>query len=192
MDAESKIQLEMVWPSGQQPPSAASLLQANYHLRLFRSGDEPAFFTLMARAGWPDWDEERLVPWRPRIVADSWFVAEHRPTGALVATAMGLDDPTEWHPSGGELGWVAADPDHRGRGLGMAVCAAVTARLLRAGFGDVHLYTEDFRLAALKTYLKLGYLPFVFTPEILPRWQTVCERLPWPYTPYRWPTAPAP
>ncbi len=189
MESETKIQLEMVWPSGPQPPAADSLLHRGYRLRLFRAGDEPAFFALMARAGWPGWDEERLAPWRPRIVPESWFLAEHEPSGVAAATAMGLDDPTDWHPSGGELGWVAADPDHRGRGLGLAVSAAVTARLLDAGYRDVHLYTEDFRLAALKTYLKLGYLPFVFAPDILPRWRRVCERLPWPYTPERWPRA---
>ena len=68
----------------------------------------------------------------------------------------------------------------------MAVCRH--RRLLAEGYRDVHLYTEDFRLAALKTYLKLGYLPFVLAPDVLPRWQDVCGRLAWPYTPALWPT----
>jgi mycothiol synthase len=65
----------------------------------------------------------------------------------------------------------------------MAVCAAVTARLIAAGYRDIHLYTEHWRLAALKTYLKLGYVPFLYAERMAPRWAAVCEQLGWPFTP---------
>jgi mycothiol synthase len=100
---------------------------------------------------------------------------------------MGLHNHTDQYPFGGELGWVGSDPAHAGQGLGMAVCAAVTARLIAAGYGNIHLYTEHWRLAALKTYLKLGYVPHLFTPELHARWQTICTQLGWPFTPNAWP-----
>ena len=81
---------------------------------------------------------------------------------------------------------MEADPDHAGRGLGLAVSAAVTARLLQAGYRHIHLYTEHWRLAALKTYLKLGYVPFLYLPEMLARWRALCPQLPWPFTPEPW------
>ena len=104
----------------------------------------------------------------------------------IVATAMALDDHSELHPSGGELGWLAGDPAHAGKGLGLAVCAAVTARFMGAGYRDIHLYTEHWRLAALKTYLKVGYIPFLYAPEMPERWQVICGRLQWPFTPEVW------
>lgn len=94
-----------------------------------------------------------------------------------------MHDHTEQHPFGGELGWLAADPAHAGRGLGMAVSAAVTGRLISAGYRNIHLYTEEWRLAAIKTYLKLGYIPFLFAPEMAGRWRKVCAQLQWPFGP---------
>ena len=110
----------------------------------------------------------------------------HEESGEIVATAMGLHDHSADHPFGGELGWVAADPAHAGHGLGLAVCAAVTVRLIQAGYRAIHLYTEPWRLSALKTYLKLGYMPFLYQPGMAARWQTICEQLGWPFTPEAW------
>ena len=63
---------------------------------------------------------------------------------------MALHLPLEYHPCGGELGWVAGDPEHKGSGLGFAVCAAVTRRLLEIGYRNIYLLTDDFRLPAIK------------------------------------------
>jgi len=183
------VQLEMVWPTGRRAPNPGDVTPTGYRLRPGGSPDQPGLFTLMARAAWPGGDRRRLEISLSRVVPGSWHVAESTQGGPIVASALGLDDPTPWHPNGAELGWVAADPDHRGRGLGLAVCAATTARLLEAGYPNVHLYTDDWRLAAIKTYLKLGYLPLIFAREVLARWRAVCDGLRWPYTPAAWPTA---
>ena len=148
--------------------------------------DYQLFFEVMALAGWPGWDETRLAPWMARIPPGSWFMAVHVASDQIVATAMGLHDHSDDHPFGGELGWVASNPAHQGQGLGLAVCAAVTRRLLEMGYPNVHLYTEHYRLAAIKTYLKLGYLPFLYLPEMAERWRVICDQLAWPYEPARW------
>jgi mycothiol synthase len=186
MDSKLPEQLQMVWPRRlfQSPPR--SQLSSGYALRTFRPGDEPRFFQIMELSGWPGWNAQKLRPWIPRILPESWFLAIHQESDLIVATAMGVHDPTDRHPFGGELGWVASDPAHRGRGLGQAVSAAVTARLIEAGYREIHLYTDDFRLPALKTYLKLGYVPFLFKPEMAERWRQICARLPWPFTPETW------
>ena len=54
--------------------------------------------------------------------------------------------------------------------------AAVTARLIGAGYHDIHLDTEDERLAALKVYLKLGYVPFLYSAGMEDRWQAVLQQ----------------
>lgn len=185
-NSEPYIQLQMVWPAGRREEPPPVHLPPGYTLRTYRRGDEPRFFHLMALAGWPGWDDEKLQPWLLRIPPECWFMVIHDESGELVASAMGLHDHSDLHPFGGELGWVAADPAHGGKGLGAAVCAAVTARLLQAGYTDIHLYTEDWRLAALKTYLKLGFLPFLLAPDMAERWRSVCMQLAWPFTPERW------
>ena len=181
-------QLQMVWPERlmDEPPEVT--LPRGYALRTFEWGDEPRFCELMALAGWPGWDEEKLQPWLERTLPDGWFFAAHAASDEIVASAMCLHSHSTLHPFGGELGWLAGDPAHAGKGLGRAVCAAVTARFIDAGYTDIHLYTEDFRFAALRTYLRLGYVPFLFLPEMEERWRAVCEQVGWRFAPEEWPS----
>lgn len=185
-ETQPYLQLQMVWPEQRFATLPTVMVPPGYTLRTYRRGDEAGFYRVMALAGWPGWDDDKLRPWIARIPPESWFMVSHDATNAIVATAMGLHDHADDHPFGGELGWVAADPAHHGRGLGTAVCAAVTARLIAAGYRNIHLYTEHWRLAALKLYLKLGYVPFLYAPEMPERWRVICRQLGWPYTPEQW------
>jgi len=184
-EGEYSTQLRMIWPEHllDAPPLQ---LPPGYSLRPYRPGDEPRFFKIMELAGWPGWNEETLRPWRERILTGGWFMAVQERSGAIVATGMAFRDRCEFGRQGGEIGWIAADPAHWGKGLGLAVSAAATTRLIEEGYRDIHLYTEDWRLVALKTYLKLGYIPFLYTPDMLERWRTVCTQLQWPFTPEKW------
>jgi mycothiol synthase len=179
-------QLQMVWPEHLLAAPPTVRLSPGYNLRAYQPGDEVRFYEVMALAGWPGWNDERLQPWIARILPEGWFMAVHQQSSLIAASAMALHSHSEQHPFGGELGWVAGDPAHAGRGLGMAVCAAVTARFIEAGYRHIHLYTEHWRLAAIKTYLKLGYVPFLYLPEMPERWQTLCAQLNWPFTPELW------
>ena len=176
----------MIWPRDllDAPPSVQP--PAGYSLRTYRPGDEARFFEVMALAGWPGWDAETLHPWRERLLPAGWFMAVHDGSREIVATAMALRDCSEFGRQGGEVGWVACAPDHRGQGLGTVVSAAATARCLAEGYGDVHLYTEDRRLAALKIYLRLGYQPLLYAPDMADRWRAICAQLGWPFTPKKW------
>ncbi len=189
-DGSTYTQLQMVWPEhlAQTPPPVH--LPPGYALRTYRFGDEPRFYQIMDLAGWSGWNDERLRPWIARILPDGWYFAVLETSSEAVATAMALHGHSDQHPFGGELGWVAADPAHTGKGLGMAVCAAVTARFIAAGYRNIHLYTEHWRLAALKTYLKLGFVPFLYLPEMPERWRAICAQLQWPFTPEAWRSLP--
>jgi len=183
---EAYTQLQMVWPEQRLNTPPAVRLPPGYTLRTYQPGDEPRFYQVMELAGWPGWNGDRLRPWLLRMLPEGWFMAVHEESSEIAATAMALHDHTWLHPFCGELGWVAGDPAHAGQGLGLAVCAAVTARFMAVGYCQIHLYTEDFRLPALKTYLKLGYIPFLSTPEMPERWRTICAQLRWPFTPEAW------
>jgi mycothiol synthase len=122
-----------------------------------------------------------------KVLPDGFFLVEHEPTRQIVATAMATHNPSPLHPFGGELGWLAGSPEHAGQHLGQVVCAAVTARFLRAGYRRIYLKTNDWRLPAIVTYLQLGYVPLLYAADMTERWQVLCAKLDWPYTPSDWP-----
>ncbi len=177
--SKKEIQISMVWPEEKLGVPPEPVLPDGYILRQYEPADEEAYLELTRRAGF-DWGIERFNEMRPKIIPDGIFVIEHEATGTLVATSFCKNEPSEKHPAGGELGWVAGDPDHAGQGLGVAVCAAVTARFIEAGYRDIYLITQDWRLPAIKTYLKLGYEPEIDSNEMTDVWETIFQNLNWP------------
>lgn len=181
MTTPAPEQLRMLWPTDRLHLPPTPTIHPDYDLRTYRPGgeDEAGWYRLMELAGFGVWDEARLAPIYARILPRGWFFAVHRETGALAAAAMACHEHRLLHPFGGALNWVCGDPAHRGKGLGMAVCAAVTARLLAAGYENVFLLTDDFRLPAISIYLRLGYRPFLFAADMEDRWRAVYEALGW-------------
>ena len=144
-----------------------------YRLRQFADADASGYLTLMAKAGFQGWDEKRLAQTTRSVLPGGFFVIEHCSTGNIVATATAQHNPRDFHPQGAEMGWVAGDPEHKGKGLGLAVCSAATARLVRIGYNHIYLLTDDFRLPAIKTYLKIGYAPFIAAEGMVERWKKI-------------------
>lgn len=107
-------------------------------------------------------------------------------SGAIVASSMATHDHTWLKPFCGEVGWTVTDPAHRGKGLGTAVVSAVTRRFIDAGYRNIHLYTEIWRLAALKIYLNAGYIPLLDEPTAPGRWRRICKQLEFPFVPEKW------
>ena len=188
MSAEKpKQQLKLVWPQHllNSPPTVH--VPTGYTLRTYQPGDESGFYKVMDLAGFKDWDDDTLRPWLLKILPDGWFLIVHQTSAEIVATAMANHNPRELHPFAGELGWVAGHPDHAGKGLGMAVCASVVHRLLKAGYRNIYLNTDDWRLPAISIYLRLGWVPFLYAPDMEERWRVVCSQVGWAFTPQDWP-----
>lgn len=167
-------QLHMVFPEDKLERVSPPDIPAGYRLRTFREGDEQAYIQLMRRCGFEGWDAFASV--LQMALPEGLFFIVHEASGEIVATAVSNHRPKSMHPSGGELGWVAVDPDHRGKGLGRAVCSAVLRRMNRAGYSRVYLSTDDHRLAALKVYLKLGFVPFPVADDQEQRWRAVFNK----------------
>ena len=187
LSARRRPQLHMLWPESplRSPPPFTP--PDGLQLRTYRRGDEPALVYLMGRAGFAGWGAARVTECMGRALPDGYFVVAETDTNRIVAATLAAHNPSPLHPSGGELCWVAADPDYRRRGLGYAVCAAATCRLLRAGYRRIYLKTDDFRLPAINLYLRLGYVPFLFEESMAARWEKICDRLERSCTPEAWP-----
>jgi mycothiol synthase len=184
--------LQMVWPLTVSAAEIALTVPAGYVLQVYQPGDEFEFFTLMERTGFKGWTTEIFQDWLQKILPDGFYFIRHQATGKMAATAMGCHNPTPLHPFGASLSCVGADPDYQGLGLGHVVSLAVTRRLVAAGYKAIYLETQDWRLPAVKTYLKIGWVPFLYQPDMPERWQAVCAQLKWPYQPEAWPALSGP
>ena len=178
--------LQMVWSRDRYFTPPTWPVPAGYFLRTYQEGDALDFFVLMERAGFPGWNMIEFEKWCLKILPDGFFFVIDSATGKLAATAMACHNPTALHPFGATLSCVAADPLHRGRGLGYVVSAAVTQRLLQAGYLNIYLETDDWRLAAIKTYLNMGWVPLLYRQDMPARWEKICATLDLRYTPETW------
>ena len=180
---QKKPQLQMIWPEARLDDPPAWPAPDGYTLRPARVGDETAYAELLKEADLASWDASQAAAQMEAALPDGLVFAVCKNDDALVATAIAQPKPTELHPSGGELGWVAVVPAHRGKGLGGCISVAATRRFIEEGFRDIYLRTHDYRLPAIKTYLKMGYRPLLFTEGMEERWRDVCRELDVDYGP---------
>lgn len=166
-------------------PDPEALLASGYVLRTRRDDDLPKLADLMNRA-FPEigWDEKRTYN---ALIADetvkTTYVIEHGDT--LVATASARWQPDRY-PDEGYVHWVGADPEHRGKQLGLIVSVATLREFATWGAKGSILHTDDFRIPAIRVYLKLGFVPVVDHATHIPRWAKLrkaladyAEVLPW-------------
>jgi mycothiol synthase len=100
---------------------------------------------------------------------------EQEGTPVAVAAAWQRD---KWPPGTGYLHYVAVLPEARGQGLGYWVSLAALHQMRRDGNTRAVLETQDERLPAIKTYLKLGFAPDLTGHESYPvRWEKILARL---------------
>lgn len=122
------------------------------------------------------WDDRRagaaLAGERPVLAAGTYLILA---AGRAVATACTI--PPTPAESRSELGWVAVAPSHQGRGLGLQVCRAVLWYARRRGWPATTLNTNDWRLPAIRTYLKLGFEPEFTHASHRARWQAIRRQL---------------
>lgn len=168
-------QLQMIWDRSRA--GHGRRIDPGYALRGFRSGDEEAYIKLMNCAGFNTWSRDHLNAVLKNAVPNGIVFAEHIASSRIAATAMGWYKPSAILPDAYEMGWVAADPEHRGKGLGQCVVAAVTQVLAEHGEKTIYLLTDDWRLPAIKGYLLVGYVPLYHAPDMKKRWADVFLKL---------------
>jgi mycothiol synthase len=162
-------QLRMLWPTGCMPRMPR--IPKGYRLRTWRDGDAEGYRSVMLAAGFEPWPEENIVEVLKASLPNGLFFVIHEAEDRIVATSVACHNPIDHHPFGGELGWVAVDPMHRGHGLGAVTSTAVVRRFQRAEYQTIYLRTDDFRLPAIRLYLAMGFRPFLFEADMEARWK---------------------
>jgi ribosomal protein S18 acetylase RimI-like enzyme len=94
----------------------------------------------------------------------------------VAATASARRLPGHY-PEAGYVHYVGARVSDRGRRLGELVTRRVLVHFVAAGLDQAVLETDDFRLPAVRTYLRLGFVPEPRTPGDARRWSKVLRNL---------------
>ncbi len=168
-------QLEMLRDTLKNLP--AIRIPDGYGLRTYRSGDEAAWCAIMEGNVGRDWTpetcREKLVN-DPRFLPESLFFAtiDSRPVGSACAWSRDLTERVV-----GEVHMVAVLENQRGKGLGHLVNAAVLHRLKDLDYRQAHLLTDDWRLAAVRSYLTAGFRPLHTHDSHAKRWSDIFIRL---------------
>ena len=184
-------QLRMVWPTARLSTPPAVQPPPGYSVRLCTPDDESRHVEIMELAGWDGWADAYGDMALQTVLPRSWFLAVLDASKTPVASAMCCHNYKRTTPCWGSVGWVGCDPEHTGHGLGGVLTSAVVARFLDIGYEKIDLYSEDFRLPALKTYLSVGFLPLLYTDDMEARWRVVCDAVRWPFEPDGWLTCSA-
>jgi mycothiol synthase len=181
--------LYLLWPRLKRD-APDTCVPNGYTLRTYCESDEQGLLNLQGSDGEP-LTREQWHQYRDMVLPNGLFLVEGVRSSEFVATAGAVHNPNpgrHYFPSGGELGYLIVDRDHRSRGLGRAVCAAVIGRFLSAGYENIRVCVQEHRLAAIRLYLRLGFEPFLHSAEVEHRWQRVCESIRAPYTTDQWPS----
>lgn len=187
MNLQDKKQLMMLRFAA---PAPLVPLPEGWAVRPMRPGEGETWSTIVQAAGF--FTDSGLSPaalWEKEMGSDAMVKAENvffacNGDGTSVATASARFVPDEQlgelpKVTGGLgcLHYVAAVPGCRGVGAGSAVSAAVIRRLDELGIENCMLTTDDFRLPAIKSYLRLGWVPVLYAPDMPERWKKVLENL---------------
>jgi GNAT superfamily N-acetyltransferase len=168
-------QLEMLRDHMDDLPEVA--VPMDYEMRTFQSGDEQAWCDIMEGNVGRNWTTELFAERMssdPRFSADGLFFAtyEGRPVASACAWRASVEEEVV-----GNVHMVGAFGEHRGKGLGHLVNAAVLNKLKKQGFQKAHLKTDDWRLPAINSYLKAGFDPLNTHISHAERWDIILERI---------------
>lgn len=152
-------------------------LPDGYVLRAFKEDDNIASLATTLTLSFEDpWSVERVrtdLTEAPDVHAV--YVVTWQDTIIATTSSRGY----ERFPRSGYVHWVGTHPEHRGKGLAPALLARVLQDFVERDYPDAILETDDFRIPAIKTYLKFGFLPVydVAGEDHRKRWAEILQKL---------------
>jgi mycothiol synthase len=170
----SEPQLFMRLPElGDLPPAPPH--GPSYALRTAVPADYGQLAELLSEAFDEMWDTKRVAAeFSPDNGVEATYVVVS-PAG-VVATAAARSLPDQY-PDAGYVHYVGVRVSERGRRLGEVVTRRVLVHFAAAGLDQAVLETDDFRLPAVRTYLRLGFVPESRVPGDTHRWSKVLRNL---------------
>ena len=100
-----------------------------------------------------------------------FFVVEN---GQAVATLTVICDCDKKE---GYVHMVACRESARGKGYGTLLCSLAETVLKNEGMETAYLTTDDWRVPAIKSYLRIGFEPDLSTEDFKQRWSKIFEQI---------------
>lgn len=180
MGKEHKLpQLEMKRPNLDHLPELQ--VPEGFRCRHYQEGDQQIWnevidLSFEREKGSSNFDKEMRgnEHFRPERV---WFIVADDGRGAATASCWAW--ATEDHDRG-QLHMVGTHPDFAGKKLGRLASLAAMYQAVLEGRTYMALQTDEWRHGALKTYLRLGFQPFVSHESHPDRWRKTLDQLDWP------------
>lgn len=147
-----------------------------YALRNYRPGDEAGLARIYEASSLGTETAEKVranMVEHPCFKPERLFVVEHE-TGLVGTASAWLRDDL---PNSGYLHMVGLLPEHRGKRLGALVSVASIRYSRQEGFSRQSLDTDDWREAAVRLYLDLGFRPVMLDDTHPERWRVLGEKL---------------
>lgn len=150
-------------------------LEPGYQLRHYAPGDEADWNSLVGECFGGGYDFDTTLGRDTLFLPERVLFIEYE--NEIVATASAWRTPPLWGEHTGVVHMVAASPRHAGHRLGYLVSLAVLHQFVSEGLHHAVLRTDDFRLPAIVTYLKLGFKPYLDSPDHAGRWDAIYQNL---------------
>ena len=171
MPKEEKPPQLVMWYTRTDAPIVEEVRKCS--VRIYRKGDEKQWLALLQANGQLGaWDRARL----DAVLVETHLQYFVECQGRLAA-CTGLNDRERDDKPCWEIGWVAVHPDFQGMGLGKLITGAALTRALELGGRPIYLLTDDFRVPALRCYLKLGFVPGDGHDSYRDRWRAIFDGL---------------
>lgn len=163
-----KPQLVMFRPTLDNLP--AIQLPAGYKIRTFQPGDEKAWEFIINNSFKYNSNFEKEIKSQKYFSPERIIFICHGDTPVATATAW---HRPEWGQYMGYLHMVGALSSHGGKGLGFQASLAALHQMKKEDRLATILETDDFRIPAIKTYLRLGYKPLLIHENQGKRWDKI-------------------
>ncbi len=160
----------------------AADLPRGFHFRTFRRGDENVWAQVLTESGnfesfeaaakrFTDEFSEHLDEMESRC-----FFVVHDDSGREVGTATAWYNEDFQGENYGRLHWVGLRPEFHGRGLGKAIVARATRRLVES-HAQAYLWTQSRRTKAVNIYLDFGFEPLFVSDTCEQAWRELADVL---------------
>ena len=103
---------------------------------------------------------------------DKFYIVECEGTPAATLAVI-----CDYKKKQGYIHMVGCKPEFRGRGIGNKLALQAVLTLISSGMETAYLTTDDFRIPAVKSYLKAGFLPDMINEEHEKRWKAVYDKI---------------
>jgi len=154
-------------------------LPPGFRVRPYARGDEAAWARLLHDNGeLGDWDEARvrgmIARDEPKLLLEGAFFVEgdHElvATGCTMRHRCCVPDRELL-----EISWVGVAPSARGHGLAYVLSRHLLAYWQPRAAADVFILTDDWRVPAIVTYLRLGFRPETVHHNQVERWRALAR-----------------